>query len=159
MIFKKIIASLKKNLTTDMPEIIKFTTENSLFAAPAFEIRRKVFVEEQNVPAEEEFDDYEKTSTHYLAMMDQIPAGTARWRYTENGIKLERFAVLKEYRNQKVGSAILKTVLTDVIPLNQTIYLHAQVQALAFYKRHGFEQVGEMFSECDIDHYVMVLSI
>jgi predicted GNAT family N-acyltransferase len=141
-----------------MSEIIKFTADNLLFAAPAFEIRRKVFVEEQNVPAEEEFDDFEKIATHYLAMMEDIPAGTARWRYTDNGIKLERFAVLKEYRNQKVGSELLKAVLGDVIPLRQLIYLHAQVQAVPFYKRHGFEKEGDMFSECDIDHYVMVLN-
>lgn len=124
-----------------------------------FDIRQKVFVEEQNVPLEEEYDEFEETAKHYLATFNGEPAGVARWRETEKGVKLERFAVLPAYRNKDVGGHILKQVLADVLPQHsgKTIYLHAQLPAINFYARHGFEKVGEMFSECDIDHFKMVL--
>ena len=124
-----------------------------------FDIRQKVFVEEQNVPQEEEYDEFEETSVHYLATYNSKPAGVARWRETDKGIKLERFAVLPEFRNKEVGGYILKQVLADVLPLHpgKTIYLHAQVPAMNFYARYGFKKVGEMFSECDIEHFKMVL--
>src|SRR5690349_19849615 len=80
----------------------------------AFSIREKVFVEEQKVPLDAEYDQHEKSANHYLATYNGIPCGAARWRQTDNGIKLERFAVLPEYRSQAVGSQILKKVLEDV---------------------------------------------
>ena len=68
-----------------------------------FNIREAVFVKEQEVPQEEEYDDFEESSTHFLAMVGNEPAGTARWRTTDKGIKLERFAVLKSFRGKGVG--------------------------------------------------------
>ncbi len=121
-------------------------------------IRQKVFVEEQQVPADAEYDEHDKTAHHYVATYNGEPVGAARWRETDNGIKLERFAVLAHYRKLQVGSAVLQTVLQEVQnthPKHQ-IYLHAQLPAVAFYTRHGFTKVGEMFSECAIDHYKMV---
>ncbi|UPT66666.1 MAG: GNAT family N-acetyltransferase [Sphingobacteriales bacterium JAD_PAG50586_3] len=138
-------------------DVISFTAADIELFETACQIRRKVFVDEQKVSAEEEFDEFEENSRHYLVYSDGQPAGTARWRYTDNGIKLERFAMLKEYRNKKVGSIILKRILSDVEGLSDYIYLHAQVPAVNFYAREGFEKTGPMFSECDIDHYKMVL--
>jgi predicted GNAT family N-acyltransferase len=125
----------------------------------AFAIREKVFVEEQRVPREEEYDEFETSARHYLATADGTPCGAARWRKTDKGVKLERFAVLPQYRNQEVGGHILRRVIADVKAAypNETMYLHAQVPAMNFYARQGFEKVGEMFSECDIDHYKMIL--
>ncbi len=125
----------------------------------AFSIREKVFVEEQNVPMDAEYDQHEKAAHHYLASYNNIPCGAARWRQTEKGIKLERFAVLPDYRNKAIGSQILQQVLRDVKAAcpGEVIYLHAQLPAVNFYARHGFEVVGELFSECDIDHYKMIL--
>ncbi|MGV3640381.1 MAG: GNAT family N-acetyltransferase [Adhaeribacter sp.] len=124
----------------------------------AFAIREKVFVEEQQVPREEEYDAYEDTARHYLARSGDTPCGAARWRKTDKGVKLERFAVLPGFRNGAVGSQILKRIIADVKEAypDETMYLHAQVPAMNFYARQGFEQVGEMFSECDIDHFRMV---
>lgn len=124
----------------------------------AFAIREKVFVEEQNVPPDQEYDEHDITANHYLATYNGQPAGAARWRPTANGIKLERFAVLAGYRNRQIGRAVLKEILKDVAAAHpdKTIYLHAQVKAVPFYLRHGFSPVGELFSECDIDHYKMI---
>lgn len=125
----------------------------------AFAIREQVFVAEQQVPREAEYDAYEATACHYLALSDGRPCGAARWRKTGKGVKLERFAVLAPYRNQAVGSHLLRQVVADVKAVypHETMYLHAQVPAMAFYARAGFEKVGEMFQECDIDHFQMIL--
>lgn len=138
-----------------MIEIKKYTTADTSLADKAFEIRRKVFVEEQKVPREEEFDVYETTSTHYLLFINGTPAATARWRFTDKGIKLERFAVLKEYRGRGYGSVLLKTVMIDVKPQQRPVYLHAQLTAINFYEKEGFVKYGPKFSECDIEHYCM----
>lgn len=120
-----------------------------------FRIRNSVFVEEQHVDEREEFDDFEKTSIHYLGIFNGVPAGTARWRITNAGIKLERFAVLKEYRKKGVAAAILKRVLNDTVTAGVRIYLHAQVTAVGFYEKNGFVKEGTLFSEAGIDHFVM----
>jgi predicted GNAT family N-acyltransferase len=138
-------------------DVISFTSADIELFETACEIRLQVFVEEQKVSREEEFDEFEENSRHYLVYSDGQPVGTARWRYTDNGLKLERFAMLKEYRNKKVGSIILKRILSDVEGLSDYIYLHAQLPAVNFYAREGFEKDGPMFSECNIDHYKMVL--
>ena len=127
----------------------------------AFTIREKVFVEGQGVPATLENDVHDRTDArHYLARAaDGTPAGAARWRETENGVKLERFAVLEVFRNQEIGAALLRAVLTDVraeLPDAQ-VYLNAQLRAVPFYERHGFKTEGEMFEEANIQHYRMVL--
>lgn len=125
----------------------------------AFAIREKVFVEGQNVPPELEHDAFDREgATHYLAhTTDGTPCGAARWRLTAGGIKLERFAVLEQYRNQQAGAALLRAVLHDVQAAHPaaTVYLNAQLPAVRFYERHGFEKVGEMFEEAGIQHYKM----
>ena len=128
----------------------------------AFTIRETVFVGEQGVPHSAEYDEHDRRDArHYLARTAEgIPAGAARWRVTENGVKLERFAVLPAFRNQQIGAALLHAVLHDVRaehPQAQ-VYLNAQLRAVPFYERHGFEKVGEIFEECDIQHYKMVLN-
>ena len=127
----------------------------------AFTIREKVFVEGQGVPATLENDLHDRTDArHYLARTaDGTPAGAARWRVTDHGVKLERFAVLEDFRNQEVGAAILHAVLADVaaeLP-DAEVYLNAQLRAVPFYERHGFRKEGEVFEEANIQHYRMVL--
>jgi predicted GNAT family N-acyltransferase len=50
------------------------------------QIRRRVFVEEQHVPEQDEYDEFENTARHFLAFFDSVPCGTARWRSTERGV-------------------------------------------------------------------------
>lgn len=141
---------------------VQYIESNEDLLKEAFQVREAVFVKEQNVPAEEEYDDFETSSRHFLAYYNDIPCGTARWRYTEKGIKLERFAVMAEFRAQKVGSALLQAVLNDVAAQKDTIgkliYLHAQVTAMPFYTRFGFKPIGEIFDECNIQHCKMIKS-
>lgn len=122
----------------------------------AFDIRVKVFVDEQGVDRDLEYE-HEEESTHFIALVDGEEAGTARWRKTEKGIKLERFAVLPDFRSAGVGRELVKAVLNDIDTKAQKIYLHAQSQVVDFYKKQGFEPEGEEFEEAGIKHFKMVL--
>lgn len=130
-----------------------------------FYLRTRVFVEEQGVSPDEEFDDYEATSTHWAASLEDQVIACARHRQTEKGYKIERMAVEQEFRGQGVGRQlllqILETLLPEIAKLQESagdghtldIYLHAQVQAMPFYLGLGFAQVGELFYEANIPHY------
>ena len=87
---------------------------------------------------------------------DKTPCATARYRKTEKGIKLERFAVLKQYRKKGYGNKILKRILEVLKHNKDDIYLHAQVQVVDFYKKQGFIKKGDIFSEAGIQHYKMI---
>ena len=139
------------------PEIIRFTFDETSFINQAFEIRREVFVIEQNCPPEIEYEN-EETCIHYLAFWQHTPVATARWRITEKGIKLERFAVLKEFRRNKIASALVKRLLSDVRPFGKPIYLHAQVEAIPLYQGLGFVKTGPEFEEAGIRHFKMIYS-
>jgi predicted GNAT family N-acyltransferase len=127
-----------------------------------FKIREQVFVKEQQVNADDEYDEFEPNSNHFLAKIDDIPVGTARWRLTDKGVKLERFAVLEEARGNGVGQALVASVLADIdadpMTKGKTKYLHAQLPAVSLYEKFGFQRVGEMFEECNIQHYKMKLA-
>ena len=141
-----------------MIRIVSFPyTDQELFKQ-AFAIRQAVFVNEQGVPAELEYDGHEAEATHYLLYYNETPVGAARWRKTGHGIKLERFAVLPGYRNKGLGDALVKKVLEDVMPLHTPVYLHSQLPACNLYKRAGFVIVGEVFYEAGMAHYKMVLT-
>ncbi len=120
-----------------------------------FAIRREVFVGEQNCPPELEWE-HEEESNHFLATVNGDPAGASRWRKTEKGYKLERFAVLKQFRGSGVGQALVQAVLNDLPKDADYIYLHAQVQAVSLYERFGFEKTGPEFEEAGIRHYKML---
>ena len=120
-----------------------------------FTIRREVFVGEQNCPPELEWE-FEDESVHFLATVDEEPAGASRWRKTDKGYKLERFAVLKKFRGAGVGQELVKNVLADLPPDAGYVYIHAQVPAVSLYERFNFEKTGPEFEEAGIRHYKMV---
>lgn len=141
-------------------KVVKITSQQE--QEQAYAIRQAVFVEEQQVNPEEEYDEFEQTSVHFLALDEQgNSCGTARWRFTEKGVKLERFAVLKKCRSRGVGSALVAAVLDDVAERLQSmgakkiLYLHAQLPAVPLYAKFGFRTEGDQFEECNILHYKM----
>jgi len=137
-----------------MIEIKRFTFSDKEHLKQSNIIRTKVFIEEQNVERELEYE-FEEEGNFFLLYYNNQPIATARWRETSKGIKLERFAMLKEYRNQGLGGKLLEAVMEDVTPLNKTIYLHSQVNAVTYYERAGFEKKGDVFVEANIQHYLM----
>ncbi len=134
---------------------------NAELKAKAFEIRQEVFVVEQQVSEEDEFDQFEETSHHFVVLDDnQDPIGAARWRKTYDGIKLERFVVKKSRRGSKIGSMLVQKVIEDIqlkLGKGQHLYLNAQIPAMPLYQKFGFKKVGEQFLECDIKHFKMIL--
>lgn len=139
-----------------MIEIVSFKfSEQPELASQANAIRQQVFVEEQNVDPALEYDEYEDIATHYLLYVDEKPVATARWRETDKGIKLERFATLRSQRNAGLGAELLQKIMADIIPTGKKIYLHSQLKAIPFYTRHGFVKFGEQFSEAKIEHFKM----
>ena len=134
----------------------RFSFSDKDLAEQAFAIRKAVFVEEQGVDPTLEYD-HEEDASHYLLFLGEKPIATARWRETDKGIKLERFAVLPSFRNRGIGEIILKEVLRDVCVSGRKIYLHAQVKAVSFYERNGFTKEGQLFTEAGIDHFLMKL--
>ena len=91
-----------------------------------------------------------------LAYINDNPVGTARWRFTENGAKMERFAVLIEYRGKGVGEALVNYTLGKLKDYDY-IYLNAQESVIKFYEKFGFYVVGDRFYEADIPHKMMIL--
>lgn len=139
-----------------MVEIKRFSFHDKELFETCCSIRIQVFVEEQKVDPKLEYD-HEEESHFYLLLYEGKPIATARWRETEKGIKLERFAMLKEFRNRGLGTELLKEVLKDVQQLDKKIYLHSQLKAISYYERAGFAKVGEKFTEAGIEHYLMEL--
>ncbi len=138
-----------------MITIKRFRSTDTVSFDQAREIRQSVFIEEQNVPEVLEYE-YEEEAEHYLILDAGVPVGTARWRRTAKGIKLERFAVQHTQRGKGYGTLILERVLADVVPLNSEIYLHAQMAAVRYYQKAGFTTKGDPFMEAGIEHYFMV---
>ncbi|MEE9572301.1 MAG: GNAT family N-acetyltransferase [Candidatus Neomarinimicrobiota bacterium] len=121
-----------------------------------FAIRRQVFSIEQNVSEKIEMDNFDDVAVHILAYIKGKPVGTARWRFTEEGAKIERFAVLKKYRHKGVGEELVKYTL-DKLNEIKFIYLNAQESIIKFYEKFGFEVVGNRFYEADMPHKKMIL--
>lgn len=145
-------------------QIVEAHSEDNLTAVYA--IRRKVFVEEQGVPEAEEYDEYESTSTHYLALFEGVPAATCRWRWKEHVAKLERFAVLPAFRRKGIASLLVQQCIKAVAEAAATqvgfsgkLVLHAQLSAVPLYASNGFEVKGQLFYECDIAHLRMELDL
>ena len=120
----------------------------------AWAIRHEVFVIGQNCPEELEWE-HEEESIHYLALLDGEPVGTARWRETEKGIKLERFAVLAAARNKGIGSALVQALTQELNAAGKLLYLHAQLEAAPLYAKFGFKPKGDNFWEAGIEHVKM----
>lgn len=117
-------------------------------------VRDQVFIVEQHVPIEEEWDALDARSRHVVARdADNRPIGTGRLTPDRT---IGRMAVLTEWRRRGVGEALLMALLDQARALGYpTVEMHAQAHAIAFYEKFGFEAYGEEFSECEILHRMM----
>ena len=120
-----------------------------------FSVRREVFVKEQNISEKVEFDDTNANATYFIATYKDEPVGTARYRFTDQGVKLERFAVLKSFRNLGVGKKLVDYIL-NIVRNEKFIYLHAQESVIEFYFKLGFKKIGSPFFEAEIPHRKMM---
>ena len=127
----------------------------------AFQIRKRVFIEEQGVPEEMELDEFDPISQHALAYVDTLCVGTARLvNINSHQAQIGRMAVLSPYRKQGIGRALLTRFICLAKEAGtQILTLHAQLDAIPFYEKFGFITEGPIYDEAGIPHRNMILLI
>ena len=136
----------------------RITIESDL--EKAFHIRKEVFVEEQGVPLEDEFDEFDSLGgqcEHILVYYHEKAVGTGRLRVVDGFGKLERICILKPYRKFGLGKVIIKT-LEEIAKDKEIdrVKLHGQTQAEGFYKKLGYQTSSNVFIEDGIPHILMI---
>lgn len=148
-----------KNYIKEMNEsLIKIAADDKELA-DCMEVRKSVFQAEQGIDSTKDFDGKDETAEHVIVYIDTQPIGTARVRYLDYGkkvAKIERVAVLKEYRKLGIGKLIME-YLHDYLEKKgvEKTTLEAQEQAKGFYESMDYVQEGEPFEEVGISHVKM----
>ncbi|MEV0209920.1 GNAT family N-acetyltransferase [Streptomyces sp. NPDC050788] len=141
--------------------------EESADREACFAVRKEVFVREQGVPEDIEYDAYDETAVHVLAVRaDGVPLGTGRLLHGEAAAaktggdltvgSLGRLAVAQEARGLGIGVALVRAI-EDVARARglAAVDLHAQTHAMGFYERLGYEAYGPEYPEAGIPHRAM----
>jgi predicted GNAT family N-acyltransferase len=141
--------------------IVEFSVEDNNWSelqAAARPIREAVFVREQEVPLELEWDGFDAPSRHVIARnAEGLPIGTGR--LLPDG-HIGRMAVLPEWRSHEVGSALFERLLQHAQSCRMpTLELHAQSHAKGFYERYGFVAQDTVFMEAGIPHVRMTRTL
>jgi len=119
-------------------------------------IRQCVFIKEQSVPEEMEWDKHDKTATHCLAWLEDKAIATGRLQ--ADG-QLGRMAVLKPYRHHGAGTLVLEFLIQQHQQRSdRPLVIHAQTHAINFYNKFGFIKQGQEYKEAGIPHYTMILN-
>ena len=121
-----------------------------------FEIRRRVFVDEQAVPQEDEFDGLDSNCVHFIARCDDRVVGTARMLTSKRQAKAQRVAVLPEARRGGIGRQLMFALESEARARGlERVVLHAQTHAVPFYDAIGYAAEGAVFFEAQIPHRFM----
>lgn len=123
----------------------------------AYYIRDLVFTQEQGFPAEIDIDEYDKIAWQCILYKDATPVGTARLIPQENVGKIGRVAILKQHRGEGLGLVIMEALIKEAIRLEyKSLNLSAQVYAIPFYEKLGFEVLGDVYLEDGEPHINMI---
>ncbi|BBB71446.1 GNAT family N-acetyltransferase [Bacillus anthracis] len=126
----------------------------------AFSVRKQVFVKEQQVSAEEEYDEYdefEETSIHVVIYDNDVPVGAGRFRTIDGIGKMERICVLASHRKKGIGKIVMDALEAYAKENSLSkLKLHAQTHAEDFYKKLGYVTNSDVFMEANIPHIVMI---
>ncbi len=123
-------------------------------------IRHEIFINEQKVPEELEWDELDQDALHAIVKKDHQVIGTARLMINSAVAKIGRMAIKKEYRQQGIGQKLLSTLIQTAKEKGaQECILHAQTHAIAFYAKADFEPHGPIFDEAGIPHVEMRLTL
>jgi predicted GNAT family N-acyltransferase len=141
-------------MSAGMPGWYVEPIEYAMGVADLRAVREVVFVREQQVPLEEEWDALDPHCVHVIARADDgTPIGTGRLTPEH---KIGRMAVLQAWRGRGIGDAMLLALLDEAQQRGwREVSLNAQVSAIDFYLRHGFEPYGDRFWEAGIEHQAM----
>ncbi|MDM5226549.1 GNAT family N-acetyltransferase [Cytobacillus sp. NJ13] len=139
-------------------EVRKVSSEQELH--DAFSVRKQVFINEQNVPEEEEIDQFEDEAVHFVLYNNGMPAGAGRFRTVDGNGKVERICVLKENRQSGSGKAIMDKIEEHAKKQGlPALKLNAQTQAIPFYEKLGYQVISEEFMDAGIPHRTMKKTI
>ena len=134
----------------------KVTASDAIFKN-AKSIRKQVFVEEQGVPENLEYDEYEAHSSHFLVLIRkkqwQRPGGVEQ----NMGLSLSALLFYHTIEGKGLVNFLFYKMIQEVKSLSDCVYLNAQIQVVSFYEQLHFERVGPIFEEAGIQHYKMVL--
>lgn len=119
-------------------------------------LRREVFVGEQHVPPEDEFDAYDLTATHVIALDGGSVVGALRILFLDEHVKFGRVAVASSARGKGIASAMMRFAMAHAAGLGHTrFYLTAQTDKLALYEKLGFVAFGSEFQDGGMPHLAM----
>jgi predicted GNAT family N-acyltransferase len=140
-------------------ENIKILNGNGLSGIydDSLQIRKKVFIEEQGIPPELEYDDQDGQAEHFVAYLNDVPVSTARVISGEGStVVLGRVAAIKEYRHKGITRKVIERIEEFEKEIGcSEIQLHAQSSAILFYQKMGYVGFGEPFEEAGIEHLSM----
>lgn len=121
----------------------------------AYTVRTKVFTEEQGFSLEDDRDETDKMAWHCVLVDEDGPFATGRIYYQDMW-RLGRICVLPEKRRQGFGDMVVRMLLDCAMQHHAPkVGLHAQMQAVDYYKKYGFVQVGEPFDDAGKPHVEM----
>lgn len=119
-------------------------------------LRREVFVHEQHVPPEEEFDAYDLTAAHTVALLDGNVVGALRILFLQEHVKFGRVVVAASARGHGIASKMMRFAMDFAAARGETrFYLTAQTDKLALYEKLGFVAFGEQFQDGGMPHLAM----
>ncbi|MGI6153745.1 MAG: GNAT family N-acetyltransferase [Christensenellaceae bacterium] len=125
-------------------------------AKGAVDLRREVFVQEQQIPEEGEFDALDSQAMHLVVYDGETPVATGRVVHDGKTFRIGRLAVKKDCRGQGFGDLLIKLLLLKVFEFGPSVVrISAQTYAQAFYERYGFRKTGDEFMEEGIPHIPM----
>jgi predicted GNAT family N-acyltransferase len=122
-----------------------------------FQVRKTVFVDEQQVPIEMEIDEHEADAIHFLCTENGKAVGASRLRFVGAYGKLERISVLKDFRGRSYGKKIIEAMEKRIITEGyQKAKLNAQTHAIDFYEKLDYKVISDEFMDAGIPHVTMI---
>jgi len=138
-------------MTTDI-RIVRTQQERE----DAFGVRIAVFVEEQQIPREEELDDLDETAVHCVGYLDGVAVAAGRLVVMDGYGKIGRMAVLAQHRGKGLGARVLDELEREGAARGiRTFRLSAQLSARGFYDGRGYAAIGDAYDEVGIPHIAM----
>lgn len=142
-------------LNSSILKIVSGTWDD--LAAHAQEIREAVFIQEQNIAAEDEWDDLDTVSIHFVVYEQDHAIATARLLANNS---VGRVAVLKSHRGLKIGQQLMQAIVDYAkADHREALKLSSQVHAIGFYQALGFSVQGDEYLDCGIPHIDMYLTL
>lgn len=140
---------------------IEYKWYKNVVPKEAREIRNAVFIDEQGVMPEEEFDGSDDYSEGVVLYLDNKAVATGRIIVGERGeCLIGRVACLKECRGKGIGKVLMEELLRRCKEKGfDAVYVHAQTRVRGFYESLGFNAYGQIFMEADIPHVMMKIEL